>query len=389
MSESNFTIEDISPLISYQGQWSEILSPALDSSLSSYQNSSSQSTQDGTAQAIWTFRGTALYIYGARRAGHGHYSVKLDDAAPEEFDGRPQSGNDEFQNERYIDDTEFEYADPYPVWFNRTHSDGYYQLTYHSTFKGTSASFKFNGSDVYIYGGTGQTEGTNQKYQGVTRVYIDGHDYVSRFNKTTDSSVRVQCIFYMGDLGNGTHTVVISNDNNAGLNLDYAVVVGYGDDLQVAPQSSGSGKPVVAGAIAGAVVGGVGLLIAFVIIAVWFLRRRHRKMTERNTFTPDLIYSSRGGSLPNVEPYQSSTAIDSMVQTVPTNPPLRKGMRPEVPSMRTCSENRTSMLAHEYSDVQSSDVVSDTESSSDRSELPPSYEERLRDRLTAARGPAS
>ncbi|KAG8778282.1 hypothetical protein FRC12_025058 [Ceratobasidium sp. 428] len=423
MSESNFTIEDISPLISYQGQWSEILSPALDSSLSSYQNSSFHSTQDGTAQAIWTFRGSALYIYGARRAGHGHYSVKLDDAAPEEFDGRPQSGNDEFQyplyvktglsntvhtvtlsnvpyenrtgldidyvtwtieknstyQERYIDDTEFEYADPYPVWFNRTHSDGYYQLTYHSTFKGTSASFKFNGSDVYIYGGTGRTEGTNQKYQGITRVYIDGHDYVSRFNKTTDSSVRVQCIFYMGDLGNGTHTVVISNDDNAGLNLDYAVVVGYGDDVQVAPQSSGSGKPVVAGAIAGTVVGGAVLLAAFVIIAVWLLRRRHRRMVGRNTFTPDLIYSSHGGSLPNVEPYQSSTAIDSMVQTVPTNPPLRKGMRPEVSSMRTHSENRTSMLAHEYSDVQSSDG----------SELPPSYEERLRDRLTAARGPAS
>ncbi|KAG8781141.1 hypothetical protein FRC12_022202 [Ceratobasidium sp. 428] len=388
MSESNFTIEDISPLISYQGQWSEILSPALDSSLSSYQNSSFHSTQDGTAQAIWTFRGTALYIYGARRAGHGHYSVKLDDAAPEEFDGRAQSGNDELQYERYIDDTEFEYADPYPVWFNRTHSDGYYQLTYHSTFKGTSASFKFNGSDVYIYGGTGQTEGTNQKYQGVTRVYIDGHDYVSRFNKTTDSSVRVQCIFYMGDLGNGTHTVVISNDDNAGLNLDYAVVVGYGEDVQVALQNSGSGKSVTAGAIAGAVVGGVVLLVAFVIIAIWFLRRRHRKTTERNTFTPDLIYSSRGGSLPNVEPYQSSTAIDSMVQTVPTNPPLRKGMRPD-PSMRTYSENRTSMLAHEYSDVQSGGIVSDTENSSDRSELPPSYEERLRDRLTAARGPAS
>ncbi|KAG8717748.1 hypothetical protein FRC08_006771, partial [Ceratobasidium sp. 394] len=97
MPESNFTIKDISPLINYQGQWNEILTSNLDSSLNLYRNSSFHSTQDGTAQATWTFRGTALYIFGARRAGHGHYSVKLDDTAPEEFDGLPQSGSDEFQ----------------------------------------------------------------------------------------------------------------------------------------------------------------------------------------------------------------------------------------------------------------------------------------------------
>ncbi|KAG9085762.1 hypothetical protein FRC07_013309 [Ceratobasidium sp. 392] len=284
--------------------------------------------------------------------------------------------------ERYIDDTEFEYADPYPTWFNRTHSDGYYQLTYHSTFKGTSASFKFNGSDVYIYGGTGQTEGTNQKYQGITRVYIDGHDYVTRFNKSTNTSVRVQCIFYMGDLGNGTHTVVVSNDDDAGLNLDYAVVVGYGDDVQVVPQNPTSRKPVGAGAIAGAVVGAVVVLALILMLGIWYSRRKHRR-GGRTSLTPDLIYPSHA-STPGVEPYQSSTALDSMVQTIPTNPPMRKGMPPQRPeqSMRTPSENRASMLVQEYSEVQSS---SDTESSDGRSELPPSYEERLRDRLTAAR----
>ncbi|KAG8695198.1 hypothetical protein FRC08_007975, partial [Ceratobasidium sp. 394] len=269
--------------------------------------------------------------------------------------------------ERYIDDTEFEYADPYPTWFNRTHSDGFYQLTYHSTFKGTSASFKFNGSDVYIYGGTGQDAGTNRKYQGITRVYIDSHDYVARFNKTTNSTVQVQCIFYMGDLGNGTHTVVVSNDDDAGLNLDYAVVVGYGDKM-VASRSSG--KTVDAGTIAGGVVGGVVLLSFILILVTWYLRRGYR--TRRNTFTPDLGYSPPG-SIHAIEPYQSSTAIHTMVQTAPT--PLRKGV-PLYSVQPTLGSEPGAPTRADYSDVQSS---------SDQSELPPSYEERLRDRLSGVR----
>ncbi|QRV96711.1 hypothetical protein RhiJN_24729 [Ceratobasidium sp. AG-Ba] len=438
MSESNFTIKDISPLIKYQGQWTEVLDSNMDSSLSSYRNSSFHTTQDGTAQvysdyyrilmirvsdssgqASWTFRGTSLYVYGARRSTHGHYSVGLDDAPPEEFDGAPQSGQDQFQyplfvktglpntvhnvtitnvpfggrsgldldyitwtieknstyRELYIDDTEFDYADPYPVWFNRTHSDGFYRLTFHSTFKNTSASFKFNGSDVYIYGGTGQTPGTNRKYQGITRVYIDGHDYVSRFNKSTSSAVQVQCIFYMGDLGNGTHTVVVANDDDAGTNLDYAIVAGWGDNVPVTPGSSQpESRRIGGGAIAGIVIGcilGVGLLLAVVL---WISRRRKR--IEKGRFSPDLIPPSRG-SLNGVEPYQSSSALDSMTQTrivpVTVNPPRRKGMPPRVDS----STNRASTtLVNEYSEARSS---------VDQSELPPSYDERLRDRLTAAR----
>ncbi|KAG9103406.1 hypothetical protein FRC06_011046 [Ceratobasidium sp. 370] len=269
--------------------------------------------------------------------------------------------------ERYIDDTEFEYADPYPIWFNRTHSDGFYQLTYHSTFKGTSASFKFNGSDVYLYGGTGQDAGTNRRYQGNTRVYIDNHDYVARFNKTTNSGVQVQCIFYVGDLGNGTHTVVVSNDDNAGLNLDYAVVVEYGDEMVL---SRSSGKSVDAGKIAGAVVSGVVLLSSIIILAIWYLRRRY--LRRRNTFTLDLICSPRG-SIHAIEPYQSSAAVHTMVQTAPT--PLRKGM-PLCPVQPTRGSGpATSTLVNDYSEVQSS-CSSGTESSGDRSELPPSYVER-------------
>ncbi|KAJ7746266.1 hypothetical protein B0H16DRAFT_1321151 [Mycena metata] len=78
MPQTNQTIDNISPLIVYTAGWQE--GTAADVFASSYSNSTFTLTLCSTqgSYATFTFNGTAIWIFGAKRPNHGPYSVALD-----------------------------------------------------------------------------------------------------------------------------------------------------------------------------------------------------------------------------------------------------------------------------------------------------------------------
>ncbi|KAG6918052.1 hypothetical protein DXG01_016708 [Tephrocybe rancida] len=73
------TIEENSPLITYLSDWTTGDS-STDNAASSYSESSFMATQTSGASASFTFNGTGVQIFGAKRGNHGPYSVKVDGA---------------------------------------------------------------------------------------------------------------------------------------------------------------------------------------------------------------------------------------------------------------------------------------------------------------------
>lgn len=77
MPRFNTTIEDYSPLISYDSNWSPGTS-ATDTKASLYSDSSFTLTQTDGASASFAFNGTGVSIFGSKRGNHGFYQVTVD-----------------------------------------------------------------------------------------------------------------------------------------------------------------------------------------------------------------------------------------------------------------------------------------------------------------------
>ncbi|GLB45086.1 hypothetical protein LshimejAT787_1901640 [Lyophyllum shimeji] len=80
------TIEENSPLISYSDGWTT--GTSADNLASRYSESSFMKTKVPGASASFTFNGTAVQIFGAKRNNHGAYVVKVDDTMYPSADGK-------------------------------------------------------------------------------------------------------------------------------------------------------------------------------------------------------------------------------------------------------------------------------------------------------------
>lgn len=76
----NITISDSSPLITYSENWTD--SSSVDPLRSAYADFTFHATQELGAAAKFTFNGTGIYLFGARRDNHGQYGVSIDGAPP-------------------------------------------------------------------------------------------------------------------------------------------------------------------------------------------------------------------------------------------------------------------------------------------------------------------
>ncbi|KAJ7287562.1 hypothetical protein C8J57DRAFT_590483 [Mycena rebaudengoi] len=76
MPRFNTTIEDYSPLISFDTNWSA--GTSLDSKANLYSDSSFILTQADGASASFGFNGTRVSVFGSKRGNHGFYQVTVD-----------------------------------------------------------------------------------------------------------------------------------------------------------------------------------------------------------------------------------------------------------------------------------------------------------------------
>ncbi|KAG8706633.1 hypothetical protein FRC08_000932, partial [Ceratobasidium sp. 394] len=199
----NVTIDDISPLITYQGEWTDSYNNNTgDPWFWRYSGITFHCSATNGAQAFFQFNGTAVYIFGAKRHNHGNYTVQVDDEQPQGFNGyaptQPDRSDGVYQVPIYartelenrlhkviltnkgdfnlpyvdidfitwtsndtpypnttLDDSQFIYT-PADAWSNTSRYVGdYYNGTQHLTDReGASASLTFQGTGIYLYGGT-------------------------------------------------------------------------------------------------------------------------------------------------------------------------------------------------------------------------------------------
>ncbi|KAF5361544.1 hypothetical protein D9757_012082 [Collybiopsis confluens] len=72
----NTTIDDSSPLITYEGTWNA--NSPTDPGLHEYYQSTSTDSWTPSSNASCSFNGTAIYIYGGRRSNYGKFIISLD-----------------------------------------------------------------------------------------------------------------------------------------------------------------------------------------------------------------------------------------------------------------------------------------------------------------------
>ncbi|CAE7145151.1 unnamed protein product [Rhizoctonia solani] len=318
----NVTIDDISPLITYQGQWLDSYKLAADPYTNRYLGQTFHSSQTDGSQATFKFNGTAVWIFGAKRGNHGHFIVTVDNGDAQRIDGyaptQPDGVDGVYQVPIYsktglsdglhtvtltndngsdgnrpfvdidfitwttnddigsdaknitIDDSSWNYTSPSTAWgTTSTYVVDYFNQTEHLTnVGGATASVQFQGNAVYLYGGTLDDHGT-------FNVQIDNHDPVGLNGSTNGYHPRV-LLYYADGLGSGNHKLTVTNTQNGKyLDVDYIQVL-QSTSPNEASQSNPGGKaktPIIAGTVCGVVI-----VLAWAIAAVWwFMKRRKRR----------------------------------------------------------------------------------------------------------------
>ncbi|KAG8702509.1 hypothetical protein FRC08_003445 [Ceratobasidium sp. 394] len=352
---SNITIDDYSPLIQYNGQWLDSfnLSLTIDPLARSYQGNSFHSSETNGTTATLTFKGIAVYIFGAKRINHGYYHVSVDGEPGQQYDGYwspdglfqvplfkregladrqhtvtltnivngPQrpfvdidfiiwTRNQEVSfNSKIFEDDElgpFGYSTPTSVWTAQNNVNGYSSKTAHSTTTGgAQASFTFEGSEVFLYGGTGPNHGR-------FRVQLDNQQPLE-LNGTAPMQHPKTELYTASGLAPGTHQLIITNlDEGKVLDIDYAEVV-------PSQPKSGLTKGAIAGMVVGIVIG-----LALITLVIWFFVSRRRKHNRR--FSTDLMASddSRSLAMPSYSGRHNPLVVEPFVddpsdQSVPAN----------------------------------------------------------------------
>ncbi|KAB5593174.1 hypothetical protein CTheo_3404 [Ceratobasidium theobromae] len=312
---SNLTIDDFSPIIQYDASWTDGYKSPYDEFVDRYQGGTFHCTSVNGSTATIAFRGTAIYIYGAKRNNHGYYRVSLNGEPPIQYDGYQGEGVDErFQTLLYerlnlvdqvhnlvltnivngyrtyvdidfvivtretnmrvqindtqlltIDDGDFTYNS---TWAMSRTMTGYHNSTAHVTStSGATTTLNFDGSEVFLYGGTGPTYGTFQ-------VQVDDQSVV--LNATTGVAHQSALLYTASGLGSGSHRLQVTNlQGGKFLDIDYAVYAPHADN---SANSIGL-KP----SVIGGVVGGVVALLALLTLLIWYMIRKrgsYKRMTR-------------------------------------------------------------------------------------------------------------
>ncbi|CAE6426435.1 unnamed protein product [Rhizoctonia solani] len=313
----NFTLDDASALISYDSTWDDGFNSPADKQFAKYQGQSFHCTNIDGAVANMTFRGTAVYIYGAKRSNHGLYRVTINDEESPAMSGRPPLGQpDQFQTllfskeglpngentlkltnvregdrldyvdidyiviTRDVDESneanrvtashdQFTYSS---LWSSQSNMQGYRDSSAHVTnTPGEKATLKFSGPEVFVYGGVGPASGT-------FRVEIDGQDRGVLNAKRSASGHPPVTLFSTSGLSNEDHTLSLTNlEGGKSLTIDYA------------EYTSGKSKSNSSAGLIGGAVGGVVAGLAVLALLGWCFiqkRRRSRHKILEDRFSP-------------------------------------------------------------------------------------------------------
>ncbi|KAG9042872.1 hypothetical protein FS837_010292, partial [Tulasnella sp. UAMH 9824] len=308
MVQRNQTAEDSSPLIKWlpEDQWIDG-SPA-DSQLSRYSAGSFRLTTTNGAYAQFSFNGTGVWIYGAKRGNHGPYRCNVDgndrpiqsgysasDQISTELCSAPnlKMGSHTIKITNLQTDPNLPYLDvDYIIWETKISDQAtlpsvvyddadstnirytppgewsvnacqnmaaYSSSSCHVTGSNTAkAALTFEGDAIAVYGGVGPQ-------YGPYAVRLDDQDPVSFTANSTNSHTQ-QILYFASGLGAGNHTVVINNNPASignQLDIDFIQVLGGGIPYDAQSGSSGStssGGGSKVGPIVGAVVGVIGLI---------------------------------------------------------------------------------------------------------------------------------
>ncbi|KAJ6553570.1 hypothetical protein DFH09DRAFT_1366185 [Mycena vulgaris] len=321
MPKANHTIDDLSPLIGYSLGWRP--GGIDDSLISSYSNGTFTLCDTQGSYASFTFNGTAIWVYGAKRPNHGQYSVALDNNitvhdgfASDSILQTPLFVATNLADTTHsititnqgtnaslafldldfitwtssigksgetitfdtVEDTSsaFSYK-PAAAWVqNTTNLSGFSSNTGHSTFSKASAVYTFIGDEVTLYGAVGPN-------LAPYTVSLDNGTATS-YNATKSNYTAQVPLYHASGLGSGVHTIEVTNDPESfgqALSIDYAITANVPSISTSSTSASTSSKVRLGpGAIAGIVVGVVAILAAL-ILSLFFWRRRSRKCGDR------------------------------------------------------------------------------------------------------------
>lgn len=351
---SNLTIDDPSPIIHYDGNWVDAFNSIYDKSVSRYRDNSFHCTLVNGSTATIAFRGTAIYIYGAKRPNHGFYRVGVDAEPSIQYDGYKEAQADGadgiFQTllfSRYglangdhnvtltnivnradrpyvdidfvtitretditanttlttVDDAGFEYSGD--AWALAQNMAGYRNSTAHVTStQGATATLTFSGSEVFLYGGAGPSYGTFQ-------VQIDDQSGVT-FNVTKDESHQGLLLFTASGLGAGSHKLTVTNlQGGRFLDIDYAEYMPH----------VRSSRGTLAPGVIGGIVAGAAVALALLLLLAWHLLRKRKQGSEKFNWS----YGSKSEQTDNpawhesavVEPFLGQSGLQPAPGYVP------------------------------------------------------------------------
>lgn len=259
------TIQDYSPLISYDSNWHA--GSSNDNRLDRYSDNSMMLTNVTGASATFRFNGTAVNVYGAKRSNHGSYQVTLDGTTFPTETGRNDTGiyqallfssitleqgfhelvltNKGADDHLFLDidfitwqtnignvneslvvntvqdtDPSFIYS-PLSAWSSSPeHSDFYFGSTGHSSVEsGSVLTYSFSGEGVSLYGPVGPG------YAAFSAQLGGGPSVNSTAIRT--SFVPQVLLYHADGLGSGQHVLKMMmqpSDDDQELAVDFANV---------------------------------------------------------------------------------------------------------------------------------------------------------------------
>lgn len=339
-------LDDLSPVIRYQpGVWHTGLA-SEDPYAPQYSDGGTYTTTNTTGASVSiAWNGTGIAVYGAKRINHGNYTVSLDNAKPATLRGfsRPrQFGVALFKahnltNSHHVatlsdaSSTNFDidYVD-LETQVGQTairleDTDAAFQYLPQSAWSTTSNLIKsFSGNSGHVSSATKATVelrftgnaidvfGLVCPACGSFSVQLDGTALDGTFSAYNSVWSRPQTMLYMArNLGDGEHRLVLTSQDTKALSIDYAVAhtrgPGEGDNA--------SSNRVSPGTIAGAVVGGMVVVLAVIGAALWARRRRKgRHITAYSEGSPP--------STVGRDPYDNKNGeLDPPVGPPPYEPP--------------------------------------------------------------------
>lgn len=343
-------IDDKSPLILYDSTW--LPGNSWGDAYADQYYLGTFTTNNVTNGAVsFSFNGTGVWIYGAKRSNHNTFTVQLDGATYGPYTGyyptqefmqvlfnqtgltqgmhnltltNTGTGNTYvdidiivWQSEvgssgqelitETVEDTDPRFQYQESVWASPPDVNFYSNGTGHYTEAYlASVSFIFTGEMVTLFGATSTSTGPYT-------VQLDGGN-VSKYNGTAFLPFYGVTLFHADNLGSGQHNLTLTNvpaAANQQLCIDYALVSTLsGSDTTTSSSSSLSGssttsKQLSSGAIAGIVVASAAAALGFVL-AFFFYRKWKASEAAQNQ-----LYSIHTTQRPPEAPVAFSTSIDT------------------------------------------------------------------------------